>query len=416
MNAKLSWARFSACVLLSGCYHPPRALRPDAPAVVPPAAASEVAATNPQSCDAALVAILARDPVLRAARAGLPVARVEVAAAGAWDPLELRGGDNLRDLGGETKVELRLRLPGPGVAGAETSAAEARVELTAAEIRALEVEVALAARTAHADLILAGATARLAAAAAAEARQNAELLTQRARAGTATAVGEAEARLAAAAADDAAAAAERAHLRHRARWQARAGALPAEADPCAAPESASARLEAHPAVAAARAEAWEADANAFAENRSSWIWPTYAQLGWSKDSAGNQRQDRIIFEFGIALPWPGDDAGDVATAEAEHRREAAEAAVVVARGAIEKATADLADAQAIRADLLKRQVDVDAATTLLSRGQAAGAAPNELGGLSKRLREHQRALAEADHTVALAAAELHAALGFAAAR
>jgi hypothetical protein len=416
VNARPAVLRLGACLLLTGCYQAPGDLRPDSPARSRESAPADVERATPQSCDAALGAILSRDPTLRAARAGLPVARADVEAAGAWDPLELRAGDNLRDLGGESKVELRLRLPGPGVAGAETSAAEARVELTSAEIRALEVEVAQAARIAHADLRLAAASAHLAHAAAAEAHQNAELLIQRARAGTATAVGAAEARLAASAADDAAAAADRKALRLRSRWAARVGAPPEENGTCAAPDPASAKLEANPSVAAARAEAWEADATAFAEARSQWIWPTYAQLGWSNDSAGNRREDRIVFEFGIALPWPGDDAGDVAAAEATQRREAAEAAIVTAQSAIGVATATYAEALAAREDLEKRQAEIDEATALLTRGQAAGAAPNELAGLSKRLREHQKALAEADHDVAVAAAELHAALGFAAAR
>lgn len=416
MNARPALVRVGACLLLTGCYHPPRELRPDAPAPEPEAPPASAESAMPRTCDAALGAILARDPTLRAARAGLPVARADVDAAGTWDPLELRAGDNLRDLGGESKVELRLRLPGPGVPGAEASAAEARVELTSAEIRALEVAVAEAARIAHADLRLAAERARLAHAAATEAHQNADLLTQRARAGTATAVGETEARLAASAADDAAAAADRTATRLRSQWAARAGAEPAENDTCTAPDLASAKLEANPAVAAARAEAWEADATAFAEARSQWIWPTYAQLGWAKDSAGNQRQDRIVFEFGIALPWPGDDAGDVAAAEATHRREAAEATVSNTRRAIAAATAEYAEAQGARTDLAKRQAEIDEATALLSRGQAAGAAPSELAGLSKRLREYQKALAEADHAVAVAAARLHAALGLAAVR
>jgi outer membrane protein TolC len=417
VNARPALARIGACLLLTGCYHPPRELRPEAPAPAPEApAANEESVVTQKSCDAALAAILARDPTLRAARAGLPVARADVDAAGGWDPLEIRVGDNLRDLGRESKVELRLRLPGPGVPGAESSAAEARVELTSAEIRALEVEVAEAARIAHADVRLAAERARLAQAAAAEAHQTADLLTQRARAGTATAVGETEARLAAIAADAAATAAERTAARLRHQWVSRAGAQPIENDTCAAPDPASAKLEANPAVAAARAEAWEADATAFAEARSQWIWPSYAQLGWAKDSSGNQRQDRIVFEFGIAIPWPGDDSGDVAAAEATHRREAADATVASARSAIQAATVQYAEAQAARADLAERQTEIDGATALLTRGQAAGAAPSELAGLSKRLREHQKALAEADHAVAVAAAELHAALGLAAAR
>lgn len=400
---------------LGGCYHPPAALRPDAEAPRPaPSTAADSAPARPRGCDASLAVLLDRAPLLRAARQGAAVGRADVAAAGAWDAPEIRAGDNLRDFGQESEIALRLRLPGLGVPGAETSAAEARAVLSAAEVRALEVEFALEARLAHAELRRATRHARLARAAAADAARRLELLGQRLQAGTATAVSHAAARLESATATDVADAADRRALRLASLWAARTGAPPLDGDRCAPPAGTPDVAATHPAIAAARAEAWEADAAAFAERRGQWIWPTFVQLGWVEDSAGGQRRDRIQLQFGIALPLPGQDAGDLATAEAEHKRAVADATVDATRSAVRAAHADYEAAVEDRSRLDARRADVDAAAALLARGEAAGASPDELASLAKRLRDHEDGVIEADYAVDVAAAELAAALGLAA--
>lgn len=404
---------------LGGCYHPPADLRPDAPATGSGRLEGGPAPSEPaaRGCDAALAVLLERSPLLRAARGGAAVTRADVASAGAWEAPEIRAGDNLRDLGRESEIALRIRWPGPGVGGAEVSAAEARGALSAAEVQALEVEVARDARLAHAEWRRATHRARLARAAAADATRRAELLAQRLKAGTATAVAHAAARLEASAAEEAARADERRADRLARAWAARTGAAPAAGDRCAPPMPRETDSDVpHPAVAAARAQAWEADAIAFAERRSQWIWPTYVQLGWVEDSAGGQRQDRIQLQFGLALPLPGADTGDRATAEAEHKREVAEATIEATRSAVEAARAAYEAAVADRAALEARQPDLDAAAALLSRGEAAGASPDELSGLARRIRDAQQAVAEAEYDVDVAAAELAAALGMARAR
>ena len=401
-----------AGLIVVGCYHAPAEFSH------PADRSWQSAATPPVSgaalgCDAAIVAVLERDPTLRAARAGRAVAQRDVDAAGRWDGPELRLSDNLRDFANEWKAELRFPLPGPGVSGAENSAAEARVQLTAAEVRALEVQVAQGIRAAHADLAFVAARALLDREAAAAALRRAELVAERATAGTATAVAAMEAKLVAVAAEDTSRATEREVARHRERLTTRVGSPPDALVQCTAPRTTAGNSEVHPTIAIALAQAWESDAVAFAESRAAWIWPTFAQVGWAADTAGNNRQDRILVEVGIALPFPGADDGDVARSLAEQHRLAAEATRIAVGSAVDEAESMWREARAQRAALEARQGEIDAAAALLARAESAGAAPDELSTLSKRLRDHSRALAESEHALARAAAEVFAARGLA---
>ena len=408
-----------AALALSACYHPPPApvLAPIQIPVGPPPAADATPGPGAVSCDALVSAFLARDPTLRAARAGLPVARAAADAAGPFPSPEVRFHDDLRDIGQQPAVDLRLRLPKPGVADGKQRAAEARVVLSEAQVRVLEIEVARKARRAHADLVLAAGRARLSQEAASAAAAEADLVAQRERAGVATAVSlsrvrlNAETRRLQAEADTSELDVLRTAL------ESQSGVRPDDTQLCQPPAPLKTVDPAeHPAVQAAQARARSADAESFAAERAGWIWPAFFQIGWQRDAEGKTRRDPIIAEFGVVIPLPGADASDVARAKASKTADAVGFEAERVRADVLR-TAAAWQAATAHADALGRtSPELDAARALLTRGEAVGAAPAELAELRSALRDRAWALAQAQHAVAWAAADYQAAVGVAGVR
>lgn len=416
--------RWLLALTLVGCYHPPtRPVGEAGPRVVPPSEPTRAPepvpsgqTTNALGCEAAVARVLRMDATLEAARAGLPVARTARRAAGRLPDPEVRLSDNVRDLGQETRVDLRFRIDPLGSGSAEKAAAEAGERLSEAETAALEVDVARETRVAFADVRFRERRLETLRAEVAALRADAQLAEERARAGLITAVALEEARLGLAASESALSSAERSQVARVRALELRVGAPVDPAGACMEPVAPAAQAGATsppPDVRAAWADADAADAEAFVEARSAWVWPTYAQVSWSRDKAGNNREDRILVEVGIALPWPGTDGGDVAEARARHAEATASALQRQAASRLETAEATLAGARADREAIQALRPAVELSRALLEKGRSVLAPASDLAALAKRLRQYELSVADAEQAIAVAEADVLAARGLA---
>lgn len=369
---------------LAGCYEGPTRL------VLPPDAPPPVALDG---CESLARFAVAHHPTLRAARAGVAVARAEADALTASDPPSLRLRDDLRHPGRRWRVGLEVPLGVPGEGAARAAQGRARVHLTEAQVRLAEAEVAAAARADHVDWRRARAAHTYAAQRAEDAAQRVTMLQTRVAAGTATTLAlEAERLDARSLRADAAAAATRlaeAEARVRAWAQQTAVGEAACASAPAAPDE-------HPRVRAARAAWRSAHAEAAADDRAAWPFFDRLAVLWDAEAQGD---DRLLLSVELPLPWFGRRAEAEASAA---RATAAEAEVAAADRAVRDALAEAEATAASAARAAAAQDDVEAAEALLRRAAEAPTDAAEVLAL-------RRAVSRLRHAAQRAALDLEAA-------
>ncbi len=354
------------------------------------------------ACEAAVAFVLEHDDTLRAARAGLPVSRARVAAAGRWDRPELRLRDDIASPGEAIRVTLHMDLPVPGVAGAEENAALAQVLVTQAELTQLAALLTAEVQIGFAELRHAVELTRLEAEAAAGSAAFHASVTERRQAGLTTNIAATEAALSASLADVEKGRAANAERGIREGLERRFGLTPELNGPClsAPPVPISAAT-----VRAAEGRAQVADAKAFAERRKLWLWPTSLEIGWSRDVTGSTQDDRLLAEIALPLPLPGTDAADVASAAAQQALEVAHAD----RRTWEIARAEAAsnhDAARLHLERLEREAPaIEAARRLAKDAEAEGATADDLTRLQARIFEWGRQRSEAALVLATRLAE-----------
>ena len=364
------------------------------------------------ACEAAVAFVLEHDDTLRAARAGLPVSRARVAAAGRWDRPELRLRDDIASPGEAIRVTLHMDLPVPGVAGAEENAALAQGLVTQAELTQLAGLLTAEVQIGFAELRHAVELTRLEAEAAAGSAAFHASVTERRQAGLTTNIAATEAEISASLADVEKGRAANAERGLREGLERRFGLTPELNGPClstppvptsaATARAADARV---PEARAADARAQVADAKAFAERRKLWLWPTSLEIGWSRDVTGSTQDDRLLVEIALPLPLPGTDAAGVASAAAQQALEVAHAD----RRSWDIARAEAAsnhDAARLHFERLEREAPaIETARRLAKDAEAEGATADDLTRLQARIFEWGRQRSEAALVLATRLAE-----------
>lgn len=355
-------------------------------------------------CETAVSYVLAHHPAVEAGRAGVLEARAAT-DLNRWlgDP-ELRVRTETLTRNRDTRVGLRLPVPGPGVPGAERRAAEAQLGASAAEADAVAAQIAAAVRADYALVRYAEARHAILAGLAEKAQERAALIGHMVEAGTATSLEQASASLEAREARDRAERAREARMMAEQavrRWTGQ----PAGTTDCAGlgaidPEHA---VESHPAVREARAEAEEAGANAFIARRERWPWPSFVEITWVREHGDGE--NGVLFQAGIDLPVPSTSIEEALAREHRRRLESAAAEWTV-RGDIQSAARDHAVARQVLERIEAESDEIRRIRALLAEGELEGASPDQLWSLHRRVAEWEERLNEARYETDLRAIEL----------
>ncbi|MBI4516369.1 MAG: TolC family protein [Deltaproteobacteria bacterium] len=362
-------------------------------------------------CDSVVAAAVAEDPAIRAAQAAVSEARAGASALRWLDPPEVRLRSDAATRNDQARLGVRWPLPGPGVASASAQAAQAREAMALAEVDALAARTAAAVRADCAELRHAREQRELSEHLMTAAARHSQAVQTRTSAGISTALAEEHALLDAAEAQEQALQArarEDAAVTAMRRWTAEPLAL--DRHVCIAPAEINAEDAAgrHPSVRLARAAVLAAESEDLAVQRRHWLWPSFVQVSWVRELS--ERHDGVLVETGVKLPLPDKETAasaarlDTRRFELQAAERRAEAEITAAAAAAGEAAAAVNRMEA-GADSLAR------AQALVGSGTEAGADPQELWRLDRRLAERRQRLSTARYQAELKCIELRRMLG-----
>jgi outer membrane protein TolC len=383
------------------------------------AAAEPLAATEgdavglPLGCEAAVQLVLAAHPLVEAAEAGLREAEANASFLRWIDSPELRLRTDAGSIDDDHRVGLRWPLPAPGAAGARARAGQAGADRRAAEIDRTRAVLAAEVRRDYAAVRHASADAAVLERLADHASRYADAVSGLMRAGSATVLEQETARLRATETEERAATArdrERLALEAAKRWTGRSPSR--DNDECAGDADLGPDgdiLETHPDIRIARARAAAAEQDAVATRREAWVWPSFVEVTWIRETDGKDR-DGVLLQTGVELPVTGRRSEE---AEAREQKLALRSrSIEQGIGAeVEAARLGYRNAREKVKRIEARGEDVKRARDLLARGAKAGADPGEVWRLAREIADWEIEANQARYEEELARIQLRLSAG-----